>query len=169
MTKEDETNNVPRGTSEKAVAVTGVDERARAVLPDVETFIAIYSDAARSLPPTCAVSEIRYVKMLAAEYPSDPMIMEWTNEWSQLPWLTGRRPQYGDFIARKAADWVRAQGRVPPVVITDAMQVAGASAIRFETTVINKLWTANAVYRAMEQAHLQETIPNSNQDRSGGK
>lgn len=31
----------------------------------------------------------------------------------------------------------------------DAMQLAGAQAIRFNTTPINKIWTGNAVYRAM--------------------
>ncbi len=35
---------------------------------------------------------------------------------------------------------------------TPEMQQAGATAIRFETTIINKLWTANAVYRAMRAA-----------------
>lgn len=32
---------------------------------------------------------------------------------------------------------------------TPEMQQAGAQAIRFDTTIINKIWTANAVYRAM--------------------
>ncbi|WP_369050469.1 hypothetical protein [Burkholderia gladioli] len=36
-----------------------------------------------------------------------------------------------------------------PAEPDDAMQLAGAQAIRFETTPINKIWTANAVYRAM--------------------
>lgn len=35
---------------------------------------------------------------------------------------------------------------------TPEMQQAGATAIRFDTTIINKLWTANAVYRAMRAA-----------------
>ncbi len=35
---------------------------------------------------------------------------------------------------------------------TPEMQQAGASAIRFDTTIINKIWTANAVYRAMRAA-----------------
>jgi hypothetical protein len=38
---------------------------------------------------------------------------------------------------------------VIPVEPTAAMQAAGAAAIRFDTTPINKLFTANAVYRAM--------------------
>lgn len=37
---------------------------------------------------------------------------------------------------------------------TPEMQHAGALAIRFDTTVINKLWTGNAVYRAMVAAAL---------------
>lgn len=32
---------------------------------------------------------------------------------------------------------------------TPEMQTAGATAIRFDTTPVNKLFTANAVYRAM--------------------
>ncbi|MEB7500022.1 hypothetical protein NGC23_07440 [Leclercia pneumoniae] len=36
-----------------------------------------------------------------------------------------------------------------PVEPTAEMQSAAASAIRFETTPINKLWTGNAVYKAM--------------------
>lgn len=35
---------------------------------------------------------------------------------------------------------------------TPEMQAAGAQAIRFDTTTINKMWTANAVYRAMRAA-----------------
>ncbi|ASV21257.1 hypothetical protein [Klebsiella quasivariicola] len=39
---------------------------------------------------------------------------------------------------------------------TSEMQSAGASAIRIETTAVNKLWTGNAVYRAMLAAVPQE-------------
>lgn len=39
-----------------------------------------------------------------------------------------------------------------PVEPNDEMQVAGAQSIRFDTTVINKMWTGNAVYRAMLSA-----------------
>jgi hypothetical protein len=39
---------------------------------------------------------------------------------------------------------------------TAEMQSAGASAIRIETTAINKLWTGNAVFRAMLAAATQE-------------
>ncbi|MGK5004124.1 hypothetical protein [Janthinobacterium sp. LB2P70] len=31
----------------------------------------------------------------------------------------------------------------------DAMQAAGAQAVRIDTTAINKIWTGNAVFRAM--------------------
>ncbi|MCD0203296.1 DUF551 domain-containing protein [Klebsiella aerogenes] len=40
---------------------------------------------------------------------------------------------------------------------TAEMQSAGASAIRIETTAINKLWTGNAVFRAMLAAAPQDT------------
>ncbi|HGW4085435.1 TPA: hypothetical protein ACNIDP_003283 [Klebsiella michiganensis] len=39
---------------------------------------------------------------------------------------------------------------------TPEMQSAGASAIRIETTALNKLWTVNAVFRAMLAAAPQE-------------
>jgi hypothetical protein len=39
-----------------------------------------------------------------------------------------------------------------PVEPTGDMQAAGAQAIRFDTTVLNKLWTGNAVFRAMVAA-----------------
>lgn len=43
-----------------------------------------------------------------------------------------------------------------PKVPTAEMQSAGASAIRIETTALNKLWTGNAVFRAMLAAAEQE-------------
>lgn len=36
-----------------------------------------------------------------------------------------------------------------PIEPTDAMQQAGALAVRMDTTVLNRMWTGNAVYRAM--------------------
>lgn len=39
---------------------------------------------------------------------------------------------------------------------TAEMQSAGAGAIRFDTTAVNKLWTGNAVFRAMLAAAPQE-------------
>lgn len=42
---------------------------------------------------------------------------------------------------------------------TAEMQSAGASAIRIETTALNKLWTGNAVFRAMLAAAPQEPKP----------
>lgn len=39
---------------------------------------------------------------------------------------------------------------------TAEMQSAGASAIRIETTALNKLWTGNDVFRAMLAAATQE-------------
>lgn len=43
---------------------------------------------------------------------------------------------------------------------TAEMQSAGAGAIRFDTTAVNKLWTGNAVFRAMLAAAPQETSVN---------
>ncbi|MGN1057219.1 MAG: hypothetical protein ACI4QS_10960 [Comamonas sp.] len=42
-----------------------------------------------------------------------------------------------------------------PVEPQDAQQAAGATAIRFDTTLINKMWTANKVYREMVAAAPQ--------------
>lgn len=47
-----------------------------------------------------------------------------------------------------------------PVEPTHEMQSAAACAIRFDTTPINKLWTGNAVYRAMLAAAPQQEVKN---------
>lgn len=47
-----------------------------------------------------------------------------------------------------------------PVEPTTEMQSAAASAIRFETTPINKLWTGNAVYKSMLAAAPQQEVKN---------
>lgn len=39
--------------------------------------------------------------------------------------------------------------KLVPIEPTDAMQVAAANAIRFDTTAINKLWTGKRVFDAM--------------------
>jgi len=39
--------------------------------------------------------------------------------------------------------------KLVPVEPNDAMQAAGAHAIRIDTTAINKIWTGNSVFRAM--------------------
>ena len=46
--------------------------------------------------------------------------------------------------------------KLVPVDPTPEMQSAAAGAIRFDTTPINKLWTGNAVYRAMLAAAPQQ-------------
>lgn len=45
-----------------------------------------------------------------------------------------------------------------PVEPTPEMQSAAAGAIRFDTTPINKLWTGNAVYKAMLAAAPQQEV-----------
>lgn len=54
--------------------------------------------------------------------------------------------------------------KLVPVEPTAEMQAAGATAIRFETTPINKLFTGNAVYRAAISA--APTPPASEQQRA---
>ncbi len=39
--------------------------------------------------------------------------------------------------------------KLVPAEPNDAMQAAGAQAVRIDTTVINKIWTGNAVFRVM--------------------
>lgn len=39
--------------------------------------------------------------------------------------------------------------KLVPAEPNDAMQAAGAQAVRIDTTAINKIWTGNAVFRAM--------------------
>jgi hypothetical protein len=48
-----------------------------------------------------------------------------------------------------------ARYRLVPIEPTPEMQQAGAQAIRFDTTILNKLWTGNAVFRAMLAAAPQ--------------
>lgn len=45
-----------------------------------------------------------------------------------------------------------------PIEPTSEMQSAAAGAIRFDTTPINKLWTGNAVYKAMIAAAPQQGV-----------
>ncbi|CZU80258.1 Uncharacterised protein [Enterobacter hormaechei] len=45
-----------------------------------------------------------------------------------------------------------------PIEPTSEMQSAAAGAIRFDTTPINKLWTGNAVYRAMIAAAPRQEV-----------
>ena len=44
-----------------------------------------------------------------------------------------------------------------PLIPDDAMQAAGAQAVRLDTTALNRIWTANAVFRAMVAA-AQPTV-----------
>ena len=48
--------------------------------------------------------------------------------------------------------------KLVPVEPTSEMQSAAAGAIRFDTTPINKLWTGNAVYKAMLAAAPQQEV-----------
>lgn len=67
-----------------------------------------------------------------------------------------------DFFKKKAESRCGNSPVIPegyvmvPKEPTEEMQSAGASAIRIETTALNKLWTGNAVFRAMLAAAPQE-------------
>ena len=70
---------------------------------------------------------------------------------------------FGRHETTEFGDWLLAQPpevKVPPMAVPHswtlvpaepdgAMQAAGAQAIRIDTTAINKIWTGNAVFRAM--------------------
>ena len=70
---------------------------------------------------------------------------------------------FGRHETTEFGDWLLAQppeAKVPTLAVpdgwklvpaepNDAMQAAGAQAVRIDTTVINKMWTGNAVFRAM--------------------
>ncbi|MFM0058563.1 hypothetical protein PQR64_23355 [Paraburkholderia phytofirmans] len=68
--------------------------------------------------------------------------------WNEL--LVTRGGDAGELLAEAV--------RVPegfalvPIKPNDVMQAAGAQAVRIDTTVINRIWTANAVFRAMVSA-----------------
>lgn len=91
----------------------------------------------------------------------------WNND-TDCP-LAGRDAKTAAWLAwsRRAAMLQGADGNSPvipdgwvivPVEPTAEMQSAAAGAIRFDTTPINKLWTGNAVYRAMIAAAPQQEV-----------
>jgi hypothetical protein len=45
--------------------------------------------------------------------------------------------------------------KLVPIEPTKEMQTAGAQAIRIETTILNKIWTGNAVFRSMVEVAPQ--------------
>lgn len=84
-------------------------------------------------------------------------------ELSELTWC--RNNQHEDDTLYVRADVVTGNSKVipddwvmVPVEPTAEMQSAAAGAIRFDTTPINKLWTGNAVYRAMLAAAPQQEV-----------
>uniref|UniRef100_UPI00388DE5A9 hypothetical protein n=1 Tax=Enterobacter cloacae TaxID=550 RepID=UPI00388DE5A9 len=96
--------------------------------------------------------------------------LEWAAQLAEA-----NHPQTGDWLyddpielakaIRKGPDMPEADGNSPvipdgyalvPIEPTAEMQSAAAGVIRFDTTPINKLWTGNAVYRAMLAAAPQQ-------------
>lgn len=74
------------------------------------------------------------------------------------------REQGAPLLSAPPAAGVPEGWKLVPVEPTAEMQAAGATAIRFETTPINKLFTGNAVYRAAISA--APTPPASEQQRA---
>ncbi|MEG5432762.1 hypothetical protein [Enterobacter asburiae] len=73
-------------------------------------------------------------------------VEKWNRRAAMLQGSDGKSPVIPD-------GWV-----LVPVEPTAEMQSAAAGAIRFDTTPINKLWTGNAVYRAMLAAAPQQEV-----------
>lgn len=82
----------------------------------------------------------------------DPQLLVWLlelrrhreNNWQQRAETGEAEVQRLNATAHPVSD-----GCKVPNEPTPEMQTAGATAIRFDTTPVNKLFTANAVYRAM--------------------
>lgn len=86
-----------------------------------------------------------------------------SGEFRELTWCSSN--QHEDDTLYVRADVVTGNSPVipdgwvlVPVEPTAEMQSAAAGAIRFDTTPINKLWTGNAVYRAMLAAAPQQEV-----------
>lgn len=78
-------------------------------------------------------------------------LVAWTVKGQNLP-----AGNYWLYISQQPAPVVPDGWVMVPKEPTAEMQSAGASAIRIETTAVNKLWTGNAVFRAMLAAAPQE-------------
>ncbi|WP_363420710.1 DUF551 domain-containing protein [Enterobacter ludwigii] len=96
-----------------------------------------------------------------------PTFEEWCKRTEQNPVGWVRDTMKEAYDACRAAMLHGADGNSPvipdgwvlvPIEPTAEMQSAAASAIRFETTPINKLWTGNAVYKAMLAAAPQQEV-----------
>ncbi len=117
----------------------------------------------REAPPEWAIEEgqARNIIPLYTAPPAQvsvPTFEEWCERTGQKPVGWVRDAMKEAYDACRAAMLQGAAGNSPaipdgyalvPVEPTVEMQSAAASAIRFETTPINKLWTGNAVYKAM--------------------
>lgn len=90
--------------------------------------------------------------------PVDPQVAEYEQNVMQA----GNYPVIGIDLASGPDRTVEVRYVAPPGYVmvpkepTAEMQSAGASAIRIETTALNKLWTGNSVFRAMLAAAPQE-------------
>ncbi|EPX2739222.1 hypothetical protein ACWYD0_001894 [Klebsiella aerogenes] len=93
--------------------------------------------------------------------------------WLRVAYESGNSPVIGIDPASGPDRTVEVHYLAPPGYVmvpkepTAEMQSAGASAIRIETTAINKLWTGNAVFRAMLAAAPQEVTTGRKKDRCG--
>jgi hypothetical protein len=69
--------------------------------------------------------------------------------WKALPKWSDRAPTPS---AQEEAVRVPEGYAFVPLKPNDAMQAAGAQAVRIDTTVLNRMWTANRVFQAMVEA-----------------
>lgn len=127
------------------------------------------------LMPTCepllAASELRRLHAESEQHQQELAAYRFTveNREARIAELEAELEVVGAGGVQRLSAAPRAvQAAVPdgwklvPMEPQDMQQVAGAQAIRFDTTVINKMWTANKVYREMvaaATAHPAEAVP----------
>jgi hypothetical protein len=89
-----------------------------------------------------------------AERTGERFIRAWTDDPARVEGLRnaiGLEPTRFAPLPRVAATVPEGFALVP-LKPNDAMQAAGAQAVRIDTTVLNRMWTANRVFRAMVEA-----------------
>lgn len=104
------------------------------------------------LPEMASAADLAYVMQTPEDWDAD-----YRSTWQELQVESYNKRQWRRYALELRA---LASAPVQPVAVphgwkivpaepSDAMQAAGAQAIRIDTTAINKIWTGNAVFRAM--------------------
>lgn len=104
------------------------------------------------LPEMASAADLAHVTQTPEDWDDD-----YRSTWQKLQVEAHNKRQWRKYALELR---VLAAAPVQPVAVpdgwklvpsepNDAMQAAGAQAVRIDTTVINKIWTGNAVFRAM--------------------